>query len=127
LAAREATVTKQKEAESKQNRQAVLDRMNMFKQVLGIDPEDLLANYGYGSCLVELQEFQNAVPYLQKAIAVKPMHTVAYVALAKAYEGLSNKKEMTSILEQGIEVASKKGDLVPLKEMQTMLASAATG
>jgi folate-binding protein YgfZ len=127
LAAREATVTKKKEEESKQNRQAVLDRMNMFKQVLGIDAEDLLANYGYGSCLVELQEFQNAVPYLQKAIAVKPMHTVAYVALAKAYEGLSNKKEMTSILEQGIEVASKKGDLVPLKEMQTMLASAATG
>ncbi len=126
LAAKEATASKQKEEESKQTRQAVMDRMNMFKQVLEIDSEDLLANYGYGSCLVELQEYSNAVPYLKKAIEVKPMHTVAYQALAKAYEGLSNRKEMVATLEQGIEVASKKGDLVPLREMQNMLASAAT-
>ena len=32
----------------------------MFKQVLAIDQEDLLANYGYGSCLVELGQYQDA-------------------------------------------------------------------
>jgi folate-binding protein YgfZ len=122
LAAKEATAAKTQEESKQQKEQETRDRMEMFKQVLGIDQEDLLANYGYGSCLVELGQYQEAVPYLEKAISIKPMHTVAYVSLAKAYKGLGNTEKLRESLEKGIEVASKRGDLMPLKELEQMRA-----
>jgi folate-binding protein YgfZ len=122
LAAKEATAAKSQEESKQQKEQETRERMEMFKQVLGIDQEDLLANYGYGSCLVELGQYQDGVPYLQKAIAIKPTHTVAYVSLAKAYKGLGDKEKLRDSLEKGIEVASKRGDLMPLKELEAMQA-----
>jgi folate-binding protein YgfZ len=120
LAAKEATAAKSKEESKQQKEQETRERMDMFKQVLAIDGEDLLANYGYGSCLVELEQYQDAIPYLLKAISIKPMHTVAYVSLSKAYKGLGDKDKLCETLEKGIEVASKRGDLMPLKELEKM-------
>jgi len=122
LAAKEATAAKTQEESKQQKEQETRERMEMFKQVLAIDQEDLLANYGYGSCLVELGQYQEAIPYLDKAISIKPMHTVAYVSLSKAYKGLGNTEKLRESLEKGIEVASKRGDLMPLKELEKMRA-----
>jgi folate-binding protein YgfZ len=118
LAAQQATAEKSKEESAQQKELETRERMGMFKQVLDIDQEDLLANYGYGSCLVELGQFSQAVPFLLKAIEIKPMHTVAYVSLAKAYRGLNDKDKLQDALEKGIEVASKRGDLMPLKDLE---------
>src|SRR5690606_15126291 len=76
-----AQVSKDKEAEEqrKQLEAETIQRMSMFQQVLEIDEDDQLANYGYGDCLVALSRFAEAVPHLQKAIALKPSHSVAYV------------------------------------------------
>ncbi|HEY9786186.1 MAG TPA: tetratricopeptide repeat protein, partial [Candidatus Obscuribacterales bacterium] len=122
LAAREATRAMKEEQERKQKKEEAKERMEMFSQVLEIDSEDLLANYGMGDCLVVLEEYEKAIPYLNKALAVKPMHTVAYVALARALNGLGRTKEAVDALNRGIEVASRKGDMTPLKEMQQQLA-----
>jgi tetratricopeptide (TPR) repeat protein len=99
---------------------ATKERMEMFKQVLAIDSEDLLANYGYGSCLTDLGEPDKAIPFLEKAIAIKPTHTVAYLSLARAYKALGNAEKLAQTIEKGIEVASKRGDLSPLNEMEKM-------
>jgi len=122
LAAKEATAAKTQEETRQQKEQETRERMEMFKQVLGIDQEDLLANYGYGSCLVELGQYGDSIPYLEKAISIKPMHTVAYVSLSKAYKGLGNAEKLSETLQKGIEVASKRGDLMPLKELEKMKA-----
>jgi tetratricopeptide (TPR) repeat protein len=74
-----------------------------------------------GNCLVTLEQFEKALPYLKKAIEVKPTHTVAYVDLAKAFSGLKRKLEAAETLQKGIEVASKRGDMMPLKQMQLQL------
>lgn len=121
MAAREATKERQQEEESKRLKEEATERMDMFRQVLEIDSEDLLANSGMGNCLVTLAEFEKALPYLQKAIAVKPTHTVAYVDLARAFAGLNQKSKAAQTLEKGIEVASKRGDMMPLKQMQAQL------
>jgi len=121
MAAKEATKERQQEEEKKRLKEDAISRMDMFRQVLEIDPEDLLANSGMGNCLVTLEDFEKSLPYLQKAIEVKPTHTVAYVDLAKAFAGLNQKNEAQETLKRGIEVASKRGDMMPLKQMQIQL------
>jgi len=123
LASKEAMAAQAKEKSEEQKRQETMERMEMFKQVLAIDENDLLANYGYGSCLVDLGRFAEAISFLEKAIAVKPAHTVAYVALAKAYEGTGNKDKRYETINKGIEVAAKRGDVTPLKELEKMLGA----
>lgn len=121
MAAKEATRERQEEEEKKRQKEEAQGRMEMFAQVLEIDSEDLLANSGMGNCLVTLEQFEKALPYLKKAIEVKPTHTVAYVDLAKAFSGLKRKLEAAETLQKGIEVASKRGDMMPLKQMQLQL------
>ncbi len=121
MAAKEATIERQQAEEGKRLKEEATGRMDMFRQVLEIDSEDLLALSGMGNCLVTLEEFEKALPYLQKAIEVKPTHTVAYVDLARAFAGLNQKSQAAQTLEKGIEVASKRGDMMPLKQMQAQL------
>lgn len=99
------------------------ERMQMFLQVLEIDEEDLFANHGLGSCCNNLEKFDEAIKYLNKAIAIKASHTQCYEELGKAYEGLKDLDNARAAYERGIEVAAKKGDMQPLKLMQGRLAA----
>lgn len=121
LAAKEASIAFKQEEEEKKNKEEAQERMEMFKQVLEIDPDDLLANYGMGNCLVILGDLQAAVPHLEKAIEVKPMHSVAYVDLARALSGLGKLEDARDVLRRGIEISSRRGDMMPLKSMQAHL------
>lgn len=121
MLAKEATKEIKADEEKKRLKEEAIGRMDMFKQVLEIDEVDLLANSGMGNCLVTLEEFEQAIPYLRKAIEIKALHTVAYVDLAKAYVGMNNASDAETVLQQGIEVASKRGDMMPLKQMQAQL------
>ena len=93
-------------------------RESMFKQVLEIDPEDTLANYGIGSIAVEKGEWETARSHLEKVISVDPKYSVAYLALGKAYQGLGRKDEARTTFSHGIKVAASKGDLMPANQMQ---------
>jgi folate-binding protein YgfZ len=116
--------SKDKEAEEERKKQQAetLQRMSMFEQVLEIDPEDQLANYGYGDCLVALDRFEEAVPHLQKAIRLKPSHSVAYVSLGRAFEGLNRLEEARSTYLDGIDAAARRGDGEPMKKMKDRLS-----
>lgn len=120
-AAAQVNLQKKTEEEDRQRKQEALDRMDMFKEVLSLDNDDLMANYGVGSCYVALEEYESAIPFLLKAIEVKPSHTVAYLSLAEAYEGLNRLDDAVKAYRDGISVASKRGDMTPLKQMQQRL------
>lgn len=120
-AAQQAVADEELKQQKEQARKEAAERMEMFKQVLEIDEEDLLANYGFGSCCVALDQFEQALPFLKKAISIKPSYTVAYLSLGQAYVGLGNKELAAQTYEQGIEVASKRGDLSPMNDMQAKL------
>jgi folate-binding protein YgfZ len=122
LAAQLASAEIQDKKKKEEEEQEARDRMAMFKEVLDIDDDDLLANYGVGSCQVALGEYEQAIPFLEKALKIKPTHTVAYVCLGEAYEGLGKKSEAVDAYEQGIAVASKRGDMTPMQDMQKRLA-----
>lgn len=96
-------------------------RESMFKQVLEIDPEDTLANYGLGSIAVEKGEWQVARTHLEKVLEQDPKYSVAYLALGKALKGLGLKDEAKKIWQEGITVSAAKGDLMPANQMQQEL------
>jgi folate-binding protein YgfZ len=122
LAAKEASQALKEKEEAAKKVQEAGERLKMFEEVLAIDADDLLANYGVGSCLVALEQYADAVQYLKKALSIKPSHTVAYVSLAEAFIALNEKDNARETLKKGIEVASKRGDMTPLKDMQARLA-----
>lgn len=117
---------KNKEAQAamkKKQQDEWAQRENMFRQVLEIDPEDTLANYGLGSIAVEKGEWQTARDHLEKVLAADSKYSVAYLALGKALKGLGLIDEAKNIWKEGIKVSAAKGDLMPANQMQQELGS----
>ncbi|HXH32045.1 MAG TPA: tetratricopeptide repeat protein [Bacteriovoracaceae bacterium] len=96
-------------------------RESMFRQVLEIDRDDSLANFGLGSIAVERGEWEQARIHLETVLRAEPSYSVAYLALGKAYLGLGRKAEAHRIWKEGIKVAASKGDLMPANQMQSEL------
>ena len=96
-------------------------REKMFLEVLEIDAEDTLANYGLGSIAVEKSDWEKARGYLEQVLAADPKYSVAYLALGKAYKGLGLKDKARETFTQGISVAAAKGDFMPANQMQSEL------
>ncbi len=96
-------------------------REKMFLEVLEIDPEDSLANYGLGSLAVERGDWQKARDHLERVLSEDPKYSVAYLALGKAYKGLGLVDDAKETFRKGIKVAAGKGDLMPANQMQSEL------
>ncbi len=113
---------KERETELKQKQESEwAQRESMFRQVLEIDPEDTLANYGLGSIAVEKGQWQTAREHLERVILQDPKYSVAYLALGKALKGLGLVEEAKKIWQEGIKVSAAKGDLMPANQMQQEL------
>lgn len=107
------------EEQKRRENEVILERMEMFKEVLETeDAEDLIANYGLGKSYFDLEKYEEAIQYFEKATKVKKDYSMAYLYLAKSFE-FSDKKDLAfDTYQTGIIEASKKGDLLPLKEME---------
>jgi tetratricopeptide (TPR) repeat protein len=121
--AKEHAIKKQEEEDKQKLAAEAEKRLEMFRQVLALDPHDFLANNGVGTVYVEIGRYEESIQYLQKAIAAKPTHTVAYLALGKAFEQLNRLDEAMNVYKKGIDLAAKRGDITPMKEMQVLLAN----
>jgi folate-binding Fe-S cluster repair protein YgfZ/Flp pilus assembly protein TadD len=107
--------------EKKENEQAIKRREEMFKQVLELDPEDLLASYGMADISFNRGEFQEAVNLTEKIITHHPKHGQAYLLYSKALIATNNKAKAKEVLETGLKVAKNNGDLKCLQEMNYLL------
>ena len=110
---------KKKEAELK--KKEMEDRVGMFIKVLEIDPKDQVANFGLGSIYLETGRYQEGLEPLKTVIEAYQDYSAAYLLLGKTWEKLSNKEEAIETYKKGIAAASKKGDLMPLKDMQNRM------
>ena len=101
----------------------------MFEQVLDFDPEDPIALFGMGTALSVLGQWPEAVESLRRASEVDRRNSAVYMALGKALEALEKLEEALVVYQAGIDVASRRGDLMPLKEMEhrLLLLKATTG
>jgi len=119
----EAKFKKELDRQKQEKQEEWHKREKMFYQVLEIDPDDTLANYGLGSILVEKSEWELARDHLEKVLAVDPKYSVAYLALGRALKGLGRKEEARKIWTEGIKIAGLKGDLMPANQMQSEIDS----
>jgi len=110
---------KKKEVEQKQKEME--ERVGMFLKVLEIDPKDQVANFGLGSIYLETGRYQEGLEPLKTVIEEYQDYSAAYLLLGKTWEKLSNKEEAIETYKKGIAAASKKGDLMPLKDMQNRM------
>lgn len=118
-------MSKEKQAALQAEEQArKFEMIEMFKEVLSEeDPNDLVANFGLGKALVDLEKYAEAQPYLEKAIQTDGYYSAAYLQLGKVLTALNQKEAAQKVYRQGIQAASEKGDLMPLKEMEQRLLS----
>ncbi len=110
---------KKKEKEEERKRKDQEEKMGMFLQVLEIDENDQVANFGLGSIYSDQGLHEKALSHFQTLVEHFPDYSVAYNLLGKTLEKLSKKDEALEVYKRGIAAASKKGDLMPLKEMQS--------
>ena len=97
-------------------------RAEMFRQVLELDPEDALGNFGLGELMVEEGRFADAVVHLERALAANPRYSAAILALGRAHEGAGDLGLARETYRRGVEIAAAKGDLATANKMQESLA-----
>ena len=114
-------------AERKRIEGEARQRIALFEEVLGIDPEDAVATMGLGTAYIQLGEFAKAVPHLETATRVKKDYSAAFLNLGKCHEFLGGLDAARAVFQRGIEAASRKGDLMPLREMERRLKAIDSG
>lgn len=97
-------------------------KIEMFTAVLEIDPVDPLALMGMGKALADLDHFDQAEKYLTEALRIQTDNSSLYAACGKVLEALQRPGEAAEIYRQGVAVASRRGDLMPLKDMEHRLS-----
>jgi tetratricopeptide (TPR) repeat protein len=107
--AREQELSRRKDAERKRG---------MFQQVLDFDPVDPIALFGMGSALSTLGEMALAAGFLERASQVDKNNSAVYLAWGKCLESLQRNEEAMNVYNKGVTIASTRGDLMPLKEME---------
>ncbi|GJL80327.1 MAG: hypothetical protein NPINA01_33160 [Nitrospinaceae bacterium] len=118
----EQNMAKKKKEKMAEEEKKERERMvGMFEQVLEIDPVDQVANFGLGSIYLETGQYEKALPPLRIVIQENKDYSAAYLLLGKNLEKLEKNEEAIEVYRQGIAAASKKGDLMPLKDMQNRL------
>jgi tetratricopeptide (TPR) repeat protein len=123
----EAKIKKQLAEEQKKKEEEILRREKMFLQVLEIDEEDTIALYGMADIFYHRKEFEKAISNLEKVISVDAKYSTAYLLLGKSYEAISNLEKAKAVYQEGIAVASKRGDMMPANEMQSRLNQLVVG
>lgn len=93
-------------------------KRGMFEEVLEIDSEDPIALFGLGNALSALEDWEGAERVLAKSCAMQSDNSAAWLARGKALEMLNREADAVAVYRAGMAVASKKGDLMPLKEME---------
>lgn len=96
-------------------------RIRTAQKAIAFDPKDVLGYFSLGSVYVDAKRYIEAVDVLKQAIATGPKHSPSYAILGQALEQCGQKEQAKKIYEQGIGAAKEKGDIVPLKRMESRL------
>ena len=80
--------------------------------------EDPVATFGLGKAYIMLHQYEDAIPHLKRAVEVQSDYSAAYLELGKCHEFLGLAATAAEVYREGIAVANRKGDLMPMREME---------
>lgn len=116
-----AKIKREQEEREKAEKEEELRKEGMFKQVLEIDAEDTLANYGLGEIHFKRKEFEIAEKHLNIVLGNDPNYSVGYLLLGKIQLSQGQKSKAQETFKKGIDIAAKNGDMMPANEMQRLI------
>lgn len=96
-------------------------RLEQFRQIVDMDPDDYFSHFGYASELAEAGRYPEAVDEFRQAIRLKPDYSAAIRDLGRALENIGAIDEARQTYREGIPIAERNGDLQTAKEMQVFL------
>lgn len=118
----EREAQRRREADREESRARLQERIALFEQVLELDPDDVIANFGLGKVYLDLERYGEAVPRFRRAIEGQRDYSMAFRHLAASLLALGEVEEGRRVLREGIEAATRKGDLLPRRDMERTLA-----
>jgi Fe-S cluster biosynthesis and repair protein YggX len=98
-------------------------RIEQFRKMAEADPKNELGHFSLGREYMNIGDHAAAVESFERALALNPNLSKVYQLAAEALLKLERRDEAVARLSQGAEVAAKRGDLVPKREMVEMLQS----
>lgn len=98
------------------------EQIDRYKQVIELDPKDVLGYYSLGSVYLNSGQLKRAKEAFSLGLEVDPTHSSSYLSLGQTLEKMQHPEQAVSIYREGVKVADKQGDIVPLKKMEARLA-----
>ncbi len=102
-------------------RMAEADRIAEFKEVAELMPDDPVVRFGLAGAYLDAGKPENAADEYREAIRLKPDYSAAHRGLGRALERAGRTAEARAAYQQGLEVATRTGDLQTGKEIEVFL------
>jgi len=98
-----------------------MEKIERFKKVIALDPNDVLGYYSLGDVYLEMARYPEAAQIFTQGLAVDPTHSSSYYGLGQAYQALGEKEKAKEVFQKGIRVADERGDVMTRKKMEARL------
>lgn len=95
-----------------------------LRAMLDAGQDSALLRFTLGSQLLKAGEFQSAIEHLKVAVLHDPGYSAAWKTLGKALQGAGDNAAARDVYLQGIEAATRNGDVQAAKEMKVFLRRA---
>ena len=97
------------------------DRIEEFKEVVEIMPDDPVVRFGLAGAYLDAGQAEAAAVEYAEAIRLKPDYSAAHRGLGRALERAGRPAEAAAAYTIGLEVAARTGDLQTKKEIEVFL------
>jgi Fe-S cluster biosynthesis and repair protein YggX len=101
---------------------AAADDIARYRAKAEADPKDEIAHFALGRALLESGDAAEAAKSFQRVLALNPNISKAYQLLGDAQLKTGHRDYAIQTLTEGINIAHRRGDLMPKNEMSKMLA-----
>lgn len=96
-------------------------RIEKLRVFLEDDPDDEFTLYALAQEHAKIEEFDEAIAFYERCIAVKADYSAAYFHLGATFSRVGRTDDARQILTRGIDVAARQGDMKTRDEMQDQL------
>lgn len=110
-----------KERQTSQPNFTLKERIDRYKRVIEIAPNDVLGYFSLGSAYIEGGNWIEAETAFRKAISVDPEHSSSYLGLGQALQEQNRVDDAVQIFQTGITISERRGDMIPFKKMSARL------
>lgn len=89
-----------------------------LESMLAAGPDNALLRFTLGSAHARQKQYAQAVPHLARAVELDPEYSAAWKTYARCLMQMGDTPGARAALDQGLEVARRRGDMQSVREMQ---------